>query len=63
MKPKCTFCIYESYRGNKQPFEMDGKLPDATTTIQTKNGPREVCGAHAERGDWTRNLPWMLSRA
>lgn len=46
----CVFCAYESERNGR-----DALTPatPATTTIDTPQGPRDVCAAHATAGRWS----------
>jgi hypothetical protein len=58
---RCVFCVYETrFEGSTDPQTRArltvqlANVPVATRTIETPNGPREVCEHHAATKTWKR---------
>ena len=45
----CVFCTYELERAGAGHIRA---VPRATQVVQTRRGPRDLCGAHAIKRTW-----------
>ena len=50
-KLSCTFCVYEIDYPADDWRNYFQELPIATQLVNTKNGPRELCDAHAAKNE------------